>query len=95
LRLRVLEGYGGCCVCCGETEDVFLQFDHVDGGGVAHRRRVRAGVAFWLWMIKNNFPPEIQVLCANCHAAKSKGVVCPHQRSERSVPDELPLPAQH
>lgn len=88
VRLRCIEGYGGACVCCGETEEVFLQFDHVDGGGREHRTAVRPGYGFYAWIIRNNFPPDLQLLCANCHFAKTKGVACPHERKE-AMPDGM------
>jgi hypothetical protein len=88
LRLECVEGYGGKCVCCGEAEEVFLEFDHVNDDGKEHRAALGSGASrdmWWRWLIKNNFPPEIQLLCANCHTAKTKRGVCPHQREVSAV----------
>ena len=71
--------YGGGCACCGERRLVFLELDHVDGGGSAdraagvhtadHVRRIfNAGVP----------DPRFRILCANCHTAISLTGACPH-----------------
>jgi hypothetical protein len=77
-RLDVIAGYGGRCACCGENEPVFLQLDHVNGGGTQHRRRVSQAVIYST-VIRHGFPPDYQILCANCHAAKTRTGGCPHQ----------------
>jgi hypothetical protein len=84
-RQTAIKAYGGKCACCGEQEEAFLQFDHVDGNGNVHRRSVYAGVNFYRWLIKNAFPPSIQLLCGNCHNAKSHYGVCPHRREVVAV----------
>ncbi len=78
-RLRVIEGYGGKCACCGETEPVFLCLDHVDGNG-SHERRKTSNASIYARVIKLGFPPEYQILCANCNLAKERPEGCPHQR---------------
>jgi hypothetical protein len=80
---QVILAYGGKCVCCGETELDFLQLDHINGYGGKHRARVGGGTGGLLRdLIKQNFPPIMQVLCANCHIAKTRKIVCPHQRGK-------------
>ena len=78
LRDKAIEKYGSKCVCCGLAEKPFLTFDHVEGGGRQHRKRL-GGFGFLLWMEKNNYPPEIQLLCYNCNGAKRAFGACPHQ----------------
>ncbi|MDP9475410.1 MAG: hypothetical protein M3R38_06925, partial [Actinomycetota bacterium] len=35
------EIYGGrVCACCGETEELFLSFDHINEDGARHRRSI-------------------------------------------------------
>ena len=68
--------YGDACICCGESERAFLTFDHVNGGGHKHRQQI--GTAIYSWMKKTGYPPTIQILCANCHLAKTYGS-CPHK----------------
>lgn len=79
-RLKVLENYGNKCECCGENNQDFLTIDHVNGGGTQHRKeiKVHAGYHFYIWLIKNNYPSGYQVLCYNCHLAKSYRGRCPH-----------------
>lgn len=74
---------GGRCACCGETEPSFLTLDHINNDGKKHRKEVgRTGAPFYSWLVKNGFPPGLQVLCANCNMSKeiNKGV-CAHQLS--------------
>lgn len=88
LRHETIMAYGGYkCACCGETEPLFLEIDHVDNNGAEHRRSLGyegngkgAGGATWKWLKKNGFPPGFQILCSNCNKGKARnGGVCPHQ----------------
>lgn len=91
-KLTALEAYGGKCVCCAETNPVFLTFDHIGGGGNVHRKSstlLRHNVG--LWLIRNSFPDTFRVLCWNCHMAIDRGPahlngVCPHK-----LPDMDPI----
>ena len=78
-RNKCLDAYGRECRCCSETEVCFLSFDHVNNDGATHRREVGAGPAMYAWLIKNNFPDSIQVLCHNCNLAKGFYGQCPHR----------------
>jgi hypothetical protein len=87
IRADVLRKYSNgsvpMCACCGDTEDVFLCIDHIDGGGNAHRRKIgkpRGGFGFYLWLIKKNYPDGFQVLCHNCNFAKHILGRCPHEK---------------
>lgn len=78
-KLEALAHYGGRCTCCGETQHQFLTFDHVYGGGRQHRK-TEAYTDMLRWLRANKFPPEYQVLCWNCNAARHfNGGQCPHQ----------------
>lgn len=88
LRREVMMHYGGyVCACCGETEPLFLQLDHINNDGAEHRRSLGSkdnGKGFntqtLRWIKLNGFPPGFQVLCANCNFGKAlNGGVCPHQ----------------
>ncbi len=78
LRYLVLEHYGARCQCCGETQYEFLAIDHINGGGLAHRRSI-PGQSVYRWLRKNNFPEGFQVLCHNCNMAKAFYGKCPHE----------------
>ena len=78
-----LKHYGGeipACACCKETGDVFLNIDHINGGGTKHMKEigVKGGTQFYDWLRKNGFPPGYQILCFNCNFAKHVLGVCPH-----------------
>lgn len=84
VRLQVLSYYGGIppkCACCGETNIKFLTIDHVKNNGYEHRKLIGEGsLRMYLWIIKNKFPKEFQILCFNCNLGRgiNKGI-CPHK----------------
>lgn len=78
-KQETVDHYGGKCACCGETELVFLTFDHVDGGGRKHRESEKIGGHLLLWLRRNGHPANFQVLCWNCNSAKHLLGTCPHQ----------------
>src|SRR5881409_2535127 len=68
LKERVVEGYGGRCVCCGETQIEFLTLDHI-----VPVRRQRTGQngtcghSLYQKLLREGFPKDnIQLLCYNC-----------------------------
>lgn len=77
-RLKILTAYGGRCVCCGETELVFLTIDHAAGGGSQERRRGITAPVLYPRIIKEGFPPTYRLLCWNCNAAVAFRGQCPH-----------------
>lgn len=80
-RAAALNAYGGECVCCGESIQVFLQFDHINGGGNQHRGQIkrRRFATMASWLINEGYPKGFQILCANCNWAKHANGICPHQ----------------
>ncbi len=75
----VFEHYGRKCACCGEEEEMFLTMDHINGGGIRHRKKI--GMKIHVWLFKNNFPDGFQTLCFNCNWGKYiNGGVCPHKK---------------
>ena len=77
LRQDIFDAYGWSCACCGETEEAFLQLDHVKDDGAQHRRRVK-GTNVYHELRQRGFPSGFQTLCSNCNWAKRRGD-CPHQ----------------
>lgn len=79
IRQLVLKHYGNKCACCGEKRQEFLTIDYVYGGGGIHRRSIGN---FYRWIINNNFPFNLQVLCYNCNMAKARYGYCPHRGND-------------
>ena len=75
-RLIVIKHYGGKCVCCGESNNRFIEIDHINNDGKKHRRVT--GRHIYKWVINQNFPSDLQLLCANCNRSKGKFGVCQH-----------------
>lgn len=84
-RTTALAHYGNRCACCGETETRFLAFDHIDGGGNAHRRADPKAAFPPRWLIRNGFPAGFRVLCHNCNMARGIYGYCPHEREQAAA----------
>ena len=76
------------CECCGEHILEFLEIDHVDGGGNAHRRMIK-NKNIYVWLKQNHYPPNFQILCSNCNMAKSRYGYCPHQKPRKTSEEEF------
>jgi len=73
LRETVLNHYGMRCNCkcgCNVTNTKHLTIDHIKNDGAAHRRITGTGASFYRWVINNQFPDFLQILCWNCNCAK-------------------------
>lgn len=84
-RLLVINHYGGKCICCGESEPLFLEIDHINNDGWAHRKKIgTSGKVLVLWIIKNDYPDDFQILCANCNQGKKRNKgICPHKKKSQ------------
>lgn len=81
LKNIVFSHYNPICSCCGERQIEFLTIDHVNNDGRAERKSIGNAIRFFKKIIKEDFPSNYQILCANCNIAKSKGI-CPHKRNQ-------------
>lgn len=80
-RIKVLDYYGGKCVCCGESLKEFLCIDHINGGGTKHRKELKSKHSSMVqWIIRNNYPKEYRVLCHNCNQSLGYYGYCPHKK---------------
>ena len=68
-----------CCVCvkCREKEIKFLTIDHIHGRRLMGHSPDLNGKPLYKWIIKNNFPDGLQVMCYNCNIAKGSSKSCP------------------
>ncbi|HEC74802.1 MAG TPA: hypothetical protein ENI26_10605 [Methylophaga aminisulfidivorans] len=79
MKVEVIKGLGGKCVCCGESCKEFLTVDHINGDGAAHRERLKRSYAVYRDIRNQNFPRDkYRLLCSNCHNSISWYGYCPH-----------------
>jgi hypothetical protein len=83
-RTIVYNHYGDMCACCGESQIKFLSVDHIYNDGAKFRkalgRQHALGVWWYKWIIDNDFPDYLQLLCMNCNFGKQRNNgVCPHK----------------
>lgn len=79
----IVQHYGAKCACCGETERQFLTIDHINNDGAKQRRELGPAHKFYCWIIKNNFPSTLRILCFNCNCGRAiNGGVCPHSKKD-------------
>jgi len=81
-REFVITHYGGKCNCCQESRLIFLQIDHINDDGYLHRKTFKGVIHKWIhgqWRKTGIWPDGFQILCANCHMAKTNFGRCPCQ----------------
>lgn len=79
----IVSHYGGKCACCGETKPKFLTLDHTDDDGGLMRKIHGYGTKLYSWIIKNEFPTNLQLMCYNCNCGRYRnGGICPHQERD-------------
>lgn len=79
MRERAHEMLGKVCACCGDDREYFMTIDHINNDGAEHRRQISpSGAALTRWIVKNG-TDGFQLLCANCHLAKTRLGTCPCQ----------------
>jgi len=78
-----------CCRCCGLNSHIaFLALDHIAGAKAMDSVKELTEIGYsskmstsslFIWIVKNNFPDDFQILCHNCNHAKghSKDNKCP------------------
>lgn len=66
-RQNIFDILGRKCVCCGETDEMYLEIDHVHNDGYKDKK----GKNGWgkLKRVKEN-PERFQILCCNCNRSK-------------------------
>lgn len=80
LRAQIIAGLGSVCACCDEREPIFLQLDHIHGGGARHYRMKGQWAAVYRDVIALGFPrDQFRLLCSNCNSAIGRYGTCPHE----------------
>lgn len=58
---------------CGFIDERALSIDHINGGGMQHRRELSGGgtgINFYRWLRDTGYPEGFQTLCMNCQWIK-------------------------
>jgi hypothetical protein len=82
----ISKGKSPRCICCGERRVWALCFDHINGGGTAHRRNNAKNPTVALvrrtYKITGKWDTNTyQILCATCnHGRRISGSLCPHKK---------------
>jgi len=71
IKKEVIEHYGGKCAACGESDLDKLCIDHINNDGAMHRKIVHSSRVY-RWIQANNYPSDLQCLCANCNTKKER-----------------------
>jgi hypothetical protein len=77
-KIKIVNAYGGECKCCHEHEIGFLSVNHKNNDGAEHKRLlgISGGSQFYCWIIKNNYPDCLELLCNNCNVSRGLYGVC-------------------
>jgi hypothetical protein len=67
-RIKILDFLGRRCVCCGETDEIYLEVDHVFNDGNKERKGSHKWEAIYKRLQVE--PGRYQILCCNCNKAK-------------------------
>ena len=87
-KILVFNHYGHKCVCCSESNKLFLTIDHINNDGKLHRQNVKTSM--YRWVVKNNYPTDLQILCWNCNLGKYyNNGICPHNIKNEDILDNI------
>lgn len=86
LKLKIINAYGRKCECCGEDKYEFLAIDHIDGGGIQHKKRIKKeeGKNLYYWLLAHDFPKGFRILCHNCNQSLGMYGYCPHEKERNN-----------
>lgn len=69
-RLEFIAAAGGKCVCCGESDPIVLDFDHINDDGAEHRKKTKRTNVVNIFSKKGLDTSVFQLLCKNCNWRK-------------------------
>lgn len=63
-----------CCAWCPQADIDVLCLDHINDDAQEWKGRgvPRGGKHLYFWLMKNDYPPGLQVLCSNCNIKKER-----------------------
>jgi len=76
-KQKLIDTYGGKCVCCKEKIFEFLSLDHVNGDGSKERNIMKTSL--YLKAIREKGSGKYRLLCMNCNTSLGFYGYCPHQ----------------
>jgi len=70
------------CMCdnCPENGYDFLSIEHILGRKNYNHPKKITTYSLYVWILENNFPEDIEILCFNCNFARNLYGLCPHER---------------
>jgi hypothetical protein len=71
-RSDAIRNLGGKCVVCGEMCIYVLEIDHKDNDGYVDKQKHISAYANLCRLAEGDDLERFQILCANCHAIKTK-----------------------
>jgi len=69
-RLALIQELGGKCNCCGESDPVVLDFDHINNDGAKERRETKRTNVVNILAKGGIDKDRYQLLCKNCNWRK-------------------------
>jgi hypothetical protein len=69
-RLEFIVTAGGKCICCGETDPIVLDFDHINDDGAEHRKETKRANIVNIFSKEGVDISKFQLLCKNCNWRK-------------------------
>lgn len=80
LKLDMIKGLGGECVCCGERHPLFLTLDHINDDGNEHRKELACHQIVMRARTEGWPRDKYQLMCMNCNFARGQNNgICPHK----------------
>jgi len=80
LRNEIFIRLGNKCKCCGENQRIFLDIDHIKGGGGKERKTFSNPGDYYVNILKKI--KQYRILCKNCNWGFHKLSKCPHKQKQ-------------
>lgn len=87
IKLKCMLGYGGKCVCCGETTIEMLCIEHIKNKRFKLIYESHT-ITLMKKLIKLGFPKGHTILCYGCNSFTKNGIPCVHSKEYKEYYDE-------